>query len=47
MTFKYGKLTDHQKLGEALMYAMALFTGIFTFFCIPKNMIKDNILPDE
>lgn len=46
VTYKKGRLTDFQLLGESLMYATALFCGLFTFFALPKNMIKDSILPD-
>jgi hypothetical protein len=34
-------------LGEVLMYGAAMFCGIFTFLALPKNMIKDSILPDS
>lgn len=48
ITYKVGKLTDFQKLGEVLLYEAAMFCGIFMFFIIPtKNMIKDHILPDD
>jgi hypothetical protein len=48
LTYKKGKLTDFQKLGEVLVYAIAAFCGIFTVFILPVfNMIKYNTLPDE
>lgn len=47
ITYKIGKLTNHQKLGEALMYAVAVCLGVFMFFLLPRNMIKDNLLPDD
>jgi len=47
VTYKTGRLTDFQKLGEVLIYAATVFCGIFTFFALPKNMIKDSILPDS
>jgi hypothetical protein len=48
VTYKIGKLTDFQKLGEVLVYAVTVFCGIFTFFVFPIfNMIKHNTLPDE
>jgi len=46
LTYKKGKLTDFQILGESIIYGVALFCGIFTFISLPKNMIKDSILPD-
>jgi hypothetical protein len=47
ITYKTGRLTDFQLLGEVLLYAVAMFCGIFTFLTLPKNMIKDSILPDS
>ena len=47
LTYKIGKLTDFQILGEVIMYTIALFCGFLTFLAIPKNMLKDNILPDS
>jgi len=45
--YKKGRLTDFQLLGEVLMYGGATFCGIFIFLALPKNMIKDSILPDS
>jgi hypothetical protein len=47
VTYKKGRLTDFQLLGEVLMYGISMFCGIFTFLVLPKNMIKDSILPDS
>ena len=46
LTYKYGKLTNFQLIGESLLYICAMFIGIFLYFFLPKNMIKDSILPD-
>ena len=40
------KLTNFQLIGESLLYICAMFIGIFLYFFLPKNMIKDSILPD-
>jgi hypothetical protein len=45
INYKIGRLSELQLLGEVLIYAVALFCGIFTFLSLPKNMIKDSILP--
>jgi hypothetical protein len=47
VTYKTGRLTDFQKLGESLIYGIAIFGGIFTFLILPKNMIKVSILPGD
>jgi hypothetical protein len=44
---KKKRLTEHQLLGEVLIYCVALFCGIFYFFMLPKKMIKKSVLPDE
>jgi hypothetical protein len=46
-TYRYGELTDFQKIGEAGFYMGAIFLGPFILCSLPKNMIKDNILPDS
>ena len=38
---------QQELLGEVLMYGVAMFCGLFTFLALPKNMIKDSILPDS
>jgi hypothetical protein len=47
ITYKTGRLTAFQILGETLIYGSAVFCGIFVFIALPKNMIKNSILPDE
>ena len=47
LTYKIGRLTDFQLLGESLVYIFALFIGIFTFIFLPKKMIGKPILPDD
>jgi len=45
-TYKIGKLTDFQKLGESITYATAIFCGPILFFILPRKLISKPILPD-
>jgi hypothetical protein len=47
ITYKVGRLTDFQMLGEAIIYASAMFAGPLMFIIMPLKMITKPILPDE
>lgn len=47
VTYKTGRLTDFQLLGETLMYSCAFFCGPFMFLTLPTDFISKPILPDE
>lgn len=47
LTYKVGKLTNFQLLGEALIYCVASILGFFTFLILPRKLISKPILPDD